>query len=70
MKPLGLPKRRGAREGGGVALTREPGDLPMVVVRCVPGGVYRRQVEKRVPSRPRALPAMDGNPSMGREENP
>ena len=66
MKPL----ERKLREGGGVAMTREPGDLPMVVVRCVPGGVYRRQVEKRVPSRPHALPAMDGNPSMGRENRP
>ena len=45
MKPL----ERKLREGGGVAMTREPGDLPMVVVRCVPGGVYRRQVEKRAP---------------------
>ncbi len=66
MKPL----ERKLREGGAVAMTREPGDLPMVVVRCVPGGVYRRQVEKCVPSRPRALPAMDGNPSMGWEHRP
>ena len=65
MKPL----ERKFREGGGVAMTREPGDLPTVVVRCVPGGVYRRQVEKRAQG-PRVLPAMDGNPSMGREKNP
>lgn len=66
MKPL----VREHREGGGVAMTREPGDLPRQVVPSGPGGVYRRQVEKRVPTRPRALPAMDGNPSMGRENDP
>jgi hypothetical protein len=43
------PLERKLWEGGGVAMTREPGDLPRQVVPREPGGVNRRQVEKRAP---------------------
>lgn len=47
------------REGGQGAMTRKPGDLPMVVVPR-PGGVNRAYAWQAALSRPGSCPAMNG----------